>query len=96
MSIRRTTFTLTDNRVNLWNMQAQTEILTEINRKLRVVVCLPVRNQVDLVLSPLLLEALLRAPVLANAAAYQDNDERPHQPEPCKSTPINTHPAALM
>lgn len=59
-------------------------ILTEINRQLRIVVSLSVGNEVDLILSALLLEALLRSPVLANAAAYQDNDESPHQPEPWK------------
>lgn len=64
--------------------RAETKRLTEINGQLRVVVSLSVGDEVDLVLPPLLLEALLGAPVLANAAAYQDNDERPHQPEPCK------------
>lgn len=43
---------------------------------------LSVGDEVDLILAALLLEALLRAPVLENAAAYQDEDERPHQPEP--------------
>lgn len=62
----------------------KTKILTEINGQLRVIVSLSVGNKVDLILSPLLLEALLRAPVLQNAAAYQDDDESPHQPEPWK------------
>lgn len=61
--------------------------LTEIKRKLRVVVSLPVGDEVDLVLPPLLLEALLRAPVVAHTAARQDDYQGPHQPEPCKQTP---------
>lgn len=61
--------------------------LTEIKRKLRVVVSLPVGDEVDLVLPPLLLEALLGAPVVAHTAARQDDDQGPHQPEPCKRAP---------
>lgn len=57
---------------------------------------LSVGNEVDLILSALLLEALLSAPVLANAAADQDNDESPHQPEPWNSIPVNTHLLALI
>lgn len=57
---------------------------------------LSVGNEVDLILSALLLEALLGAPVLANAAADQDNDESPHQPEPWNSVPVNTHLLALI
>lgn len=63
-------------------MHGKTKILTEINGQVRVVVSPSVGNKVDLILSALLLEALMGATVLANAAAYQDNDESPHQPEP--------------
>lgn len=58
--------------------------LTEVKRKLRVVVSLPVGDEVDLILPPLLLEALLGAPVVAHAAARQDDDQGPNQPEPCR------------
>ena len=45
---------------------------------MRVVVSFSVGDEVDLILATLLLEALLRAPVVANTAARQDNDQRPH------------------
>lgn len=57
---------------------------TEVKGKLRVVVSLPVGDEVDLVLPPLLLETLLGAPVVAHTAARQDDDQGPHQPEPCR------------
>lgn len=70
--------------------------LTEIEGQLGVVVSLSVRDEVDLVLPPLLLEALLGAPVLTDTAARQDNDQSPYQPEPCREptahNTLNTHP----
>ncbi|TNN86257.1 hypothetical protein EYF80_003674 [Liparis tanakae] len=63
---------------------AACQTLTEIEGELGVVVGLSVRDEVDLVLPALLLEALLGAPVLTDAAARQDNDQSPHQPEPCR------------
>lgn len=49
----------------------QTRALTEIEGEmLCVVVGLSVYNEVDLILSPLLLEALLVAPVLRHTAAH--------------------------
>lgn len=51
-----------------------TQLLTEIEGELRVVVSLSVSDKVDLVLTTLLLEALLGAPVLAHADAGQNND----------------------
>lgn len=69
----------------MWNVQEHVrKLLTEVKGQLRVAVSLSVGNEVDLILPPLLLEALLGAPVMANAAACQDNDQSPHQPEPCK------------
>lgn len=44
------------------------QLLTEVERKLRVVVSLSVGDEVDLVLSALLLEALFGAPVLTHTA----------------------------
>lgn len=48
--------------------QPQSQLLTEVKRQLRVVVSLSVGDEVDLVLPPLLLEALLGTPVLTHAA----------------------------
>lgn len=62
------------------------QLLTEIEWKLRVVMSLSVCDEVNLVLPALLLKALLGAPVLANTAACQDNDQSPHQPEPCRES----------
>lgn len=74
----------------MWNVQRHVrKLLTEIKGELGVVVSLSVGNEVDLILPALLLEALLRAPVMANAAARQDNDQSPHQPEPCKEPKFN-------
>lgn len=57
---------------------------------------LSVGNEVDLVLPALLLEALLRAPMMTNTAACQDNDQSPHQPkpyrEPTEQVPLNIYP----
>lgn len=75
------------------------QVLTQIDGEVGVVVRLPVGDEVDLVLPPLLLEALLGAPVLTHAAARQDDDHSPHQPEPCRRTThtltraAQTHPA---
>lgn len=66
----------------------RTRPLTEIKGQLRVVVSFSVGNEVDLVLPALLLEALLGPPVLTHAAARQDDDQSPHQPEPCVKTPL--------
>lgn len=44
---------------------------------------LPVRDQVDLVLPLLGLEAVLGAAVMANTTAAEDDDDGPHQPKPC-------------
>lgn len=43
---------------------------------------LPVGDQVDFVLSLLGLKAVLGSAVVADAAAAQDDDDGPHQPEP--------------
>ena len=57
---------------------------------------LSVGNEVDLVLPALLLEALLRAPVMTNTAACQDDDQSPYQPKPCREpteqVPLNIYP----
>lgn len=66
----------------MWNA------LTEIEGQLGVVVGFSVGDEVDLVLPALLLEALLGAPVLTHAAARQDDDQSPHQPEPCGEAPL--------
>lgn len=64
---------------------------------MRVVVSFSVGDEVDLILPTLLLEALLGAPVVANTAARQDNDQCPHQPEPCKepTNPLSTSSCEL-
>lgn len=59
-------------------------LLTEVDGQLGVVVHLSVSDEVDLVLSALLLEALFGAPVLTHTTTRQDDNESPHQPEPCK------------
>jgi len=43
---------------------------------------LPVGDEVDLVLPLLLLQPVFGAAVVTHAAAAQDEDEGPHQPEP--------------
>lgn len=43
---------------------------------------LSVGNEVDLMLPLLLLQAVLGATVMAHAAAAQDDDDGPDQPEP--------------
>lgn len=58
--------------------------LTEVERKGGVVVRLAVGDEVDLVLALLLLQPVLGAPVVTHAAAAQDEDDDPHQPEPCR------------
>lgn len=42
----------------------------------------PVSDQVDLMLPLLGLKAVLGSAVVADAAAAQDDDDGPHQPEP--------------
>lgn len=44
---------------------------------------LSVGDEVNLVLTLLLLQAVLGAPVVAQAAEAEDEDDGPHQPEPC-------------
>jgi hypothetical protein len=58
--------------------------LTEVEWKGGVVVRLAVGDEVDLVLALLLLQPVLGAPVVTHAAAAQDEDDDPHQPEPCR------------
>lgn len=43
---------------------------------------LSVGNEVDLMLSLLLLQAMLGATMVAHTAAAQDDDDSPDQPEP--------------
>lgn len=45
--------------------------------------CFTVGNEVDLVLPLLLLQPVFGAAVVAHAAAAQNEDDGPHQPEPC-------------
>lgn len=43
----------------------------------------PVGDQVDFMLPLLGLKAVLGSAVVAHTAAAQDDDDGPHQPEPC-------------
>lgn len=43
---------------------------------------LSVGNEVDLMLSLLLLQSVFGATMMTNTAAAQDEDDGPHQPEP--------------
>ncbi len=43
---------------------------------------LSVGNEVDLMLSLLLLQSVFGATMMTNAAAAQEEDDGPHQPEP--------------
>lgn len=43
---------------------------------------LSVGNEVDLVLSLLLLQSVFRATMMTHTAAAQDEDDGPYQPEP--------------
>lgn len=45
----------------------------------------PVGDQVDLMLPLLGLKAMLGPAVVADTAAAQDDDDGPHEPEPCES-----------
>lgn len=57
-------------------------LLTEVEGQWGVVVNLSVRNEVDLMLSLLLLQAMFGATMVAHTAAAQDDDDSPDQPEP--------------
>ena len=56
--------------------------LTEVEGHRGVVVCFAVSDEVDLMLPLLLLQPVFGAAVVTHAAAAQDEDDRPHQPEP--------------
>ena len=56
--------------------------LTEVERHSGVVVRLTISNEIDLMLPLLLLQAMLGAAMVANAATTQDEDDGPNQPEP--------------
>lgn len=61
------------------------EDLTEVKGHRRVVVCFTVSNEVDLMLPLLLLQPVFGAAMVTHTAAAQNEDDRPHQPKPCKS-----------
>lgn len=58
--------------------------LTEVEGHRGVVVRFPVGDEVDLVLPLLLLQPVFGAAVVTHAAAAQDEDDGPDQPEPCR------------
>lgn len=58
--------------------------LTEVEGHRGVVVRFPVSDEVDLMLPLLLLQPVFCATVVTHTAAAQDEDDRPHQPEPCR------------
>lgn len=56
--------------------------LTEVEGHRGVVVCFTVSYKVDLMLPLLLLQPMFGAAMVANTAAAQNEDDRPHQPKP--------------
>lgn len=68
-------------------MFVHVEGLTEVKGHRWKVVCFTVSYEVDLVLPLLLLQPVFGAAVVTNAAAAQNKDECPHEPEPCRKKP---------
>lgn len=58
--------------------------LTEVEGHRGVVVCFSVSDEVDLMLSLLLLQPVFCATVVTHTAAAQNEDDRPDQPKPCR------------
>lgn len=52
--------------------------------------CFTVSDEIDLVLPLLLLQSVFGAAMVTHAAAAQNENNRPHQPKPCKDRKIST------
>lgn len=63
-------------------MEREARTLTEVEGDGGVAPGLAVGDEVDLVLPLLLLQPVLTAPVVADAAAAEEDDDHPDKPEP--------------